>query len=170
MPPRGPCLALVSAVTTSGSAAATLLTMVGLSVAFILLAVYVGQPSLVRLLDSTRRRCAQPGAHCARPRRGAVVGADDRGHRHLHAFRRLPRWRRCRRTRRSAVFSANAWKPSTACCSCRCFSLSPACAQEIGLLNDSSDWITCLAIIVVATVGKMGGTIVAARLTGLAWA
>ncbi len=40
---------------------------------------------------------------------------------------------------------------------------------QIGLLNDPSDWITCLAIIVVATVGKMGGTIVAARLTGLAW-
>ena len=40
---------------------------------------------------------------------------------------------------------------------------------EIGLLSDAGDWIVCLAIIVVATVGKMGGTIAAARWTGLAW-
>ena len=38
---------------------------------------------------------------------------------------------------------------------------------QIGLLDTATDWIACGAIIVVATIGKFGGSAVAARLTGM---
>jgi Kef-type K+ transport system membrane component KefB len=38
---------------------------------------------------------------------------------------------------------------------------------EIGLLSEASHWFVCLVVIAVASVGKFGGTFVAARLTGL---
>ena len=40
---------------------------------------------------------------------------------------------------------------------------------QVGLLNDMQGWLLCLLIIGVATVGKLGGTAVAARLTGMGW-
>ncbi|MDB6072980.1 MAG: cation/H(+) antiporter, partial [Verrucomicrobiaceae bacterium] len=40
---------------------------------------------------------------------------------------------------------------------------------QVGLLNDAQGWITCLLIIVVATVGKLGGSAIPARLTGMSW-
>lgn len=40
---------------------------------------------------------------------------------------------------------------------------------QIGLLNGSADWIICLGLILVATIGKLGGTMLAARLTGINW-
>ncbi|MCE9556919.1 MAG: cation:proton antiporter [Planctomycetes bacterium] len=40
---------------------------------------------------------------------------------------------------------------------------------DIRLLNTADQWLMCGAIIAVATVGKFGGTIAAARLTGLGW-
>ncbi len=40
---------------------------------------------------------------------------------------------------------------------------------QIGLLNDWSGWLICLGIIAVATLGKLGGSAVAARLTGMGW-
>jgi Kef-type K+ transport system membrane component KefB len=36
-------------------------------------------------------------------------------------------------------------------------------------LSDATNWLVCLAIIGVATVGKLGGTMVSARLTGTNW-
>jgi len=39
---------------------------------------------------------------------------------------------------------------------------------QIGLL-DGSEWLLCLLIIAVASVGKLGGSAVAARLAGLSW-
>ncbi len=38
---------------------------------------------------------------------------------------------------------------------------------QIGLVNTTQDWLVCALIVVVATLGKFGGTFVAARLTGL---
>ncbi len=38
---------------------------------------------------------------------------------------------------------------------------------QIGLVNSAQDWFVCGLVIVVATLGKFGGTFVAARLTGL---
>src|SRR5690606_28051823 len=40
---------------------------------------------------------------------------------------------------------------------------------EIGLVSGASAWLICGLIIVVATLGKFGGTLVAAKLTGLDW-
>ena len=40
---------------------------------------------------------------------------------------------------------------------------------QIGLLDNVVSWAICLAIIVVATTGKLGGTVIAARWTGLPW-
>ena len=40
---------------------------------------------------------------------------------------------------------------------------------EIGLLNDWNQWLICLAIILVSTVGKFGGTLLAARYAGESW-
>jgi Kef-type K+ transport system membrane component KefB len=40
---------------------------------------------------------------------------------------------------------------------------------KIGLLNDPRSWAICGLVILVATVGKLGGSMVAARLTGVSW-
>jgi len=40
---------------------------------------------------------------------------------------------------------------------------------EIGLVSGASDWLICGLVILVATAGKFGGTLVAARATGLDW-
>jgi Kef-type K+ transport system membrane component KefB len=40
---------------------------------------------------------------------------------------------------------------------------------QMGLLNDLEGWLLCLLIIVVATVGKLGGSALAARFTGMSW-
>jgi Kef-type K+ transport system membrane component KefB len=40
---------------------------------------------------------------------------------------------------------------------------------EIGLLTDQRDWLICALIVAVATLGKFGGTLFAARFTGLNW-
>ena len=40
---------------------------------------------------------------------------------------------------------------------------------EVGLLNDAHSWLICGAIVAVAVIGKMGGSIAAARWTGLDW-
>ena len=40
---------------------------------------------------------------------------------------------------------------------------------QIGLLDDWASWLLCAAIIGVAIVGKMGGSMLAARWTGMGW-
>src|SRR5436309_6407766 len=40
---------------------------------------------------------------------------------------------------------------------------------QIGLLNGAQDWLICLVIIAVATAGKLGGSALAARLSGMKW-
>lgn len=40
---------------------------------------------------------------------------------------------------------------------------------QIGLLDDWQGWLLCLLIILVATLGKLGGSAIAARLTGMSW-
>jgi Kef-type K+ transport system membrane component KefB len=40
---------------------------------------------------------------------------------------------------------------------------------QIGLLHGAGAWLTCGAIILVASLGKFGGSAAAARLTGLSW-
>jgi Kef-type K+ transport system membrane component KefB len=40
---------------------------------------------------------------------------------------------------------------------------------EIGLVSGVDEWLICAVIILVATVGKFGGTLAAGRFTGLPW-
>jgi len=40
---------------------------------------------------------------------------------------------------------------------------------QIGLLDDARSWWMCLGIIALATLGKLGGTLLSARSTGMAW-
>ena len=40
---------------------------------------------------------------------------------------------------------------------------------QVGLLNDVQGWLLCLGIIAVATVGKLGGSAIAARWSGMSW-
>jgi K+:H+ antiporter len=40
---------------------------------------------------------------------------------------------------------------------------------EIGLVSSTAEWVMCGLIVLVATAGKFGGTLAAARLTGLSW-
>jgi Kef-type K+ transport system membrane component KefB len=40
---------------------------------------------------------------------------------------------------------------------------------QVGLLNDAEGWLYCGAIILIATVGKLGGSMITARITGLNW-
>ena len=40
---------------------------------------------------------------------------------------------------------------------------------QIGLVSSLSEWLICGAIIVAATLGKFGGTLLAARITGIDW-
>ena len=40
---------------------------------------------------------------------------------------------------------------------------------QIGLVSGLTEWMICAVIIVTATAGKFGGTLAAARLTGLDW-
>jgi Kef-type K+ transport system membrane component KefB len=41
--------------------------------------------------------------------------------------------------------------------------------MQLGLLRGWESWLWCAAIILVATLGKFGGTLIAGRLTGLGW-
>ncbi|MXV17252.1 cation:proton antiporter [Hufsiella ginkgonis] len=40
---------------------------------------------------------------------------------------------------------------------------------QIGLLNDASHWLICAALVLVAIIGKFGGSTLAAKLTGQSW-
>lgn len=40
---------------------------------------------------------------------------------------------------------------------------------QIGLLNDWQGWLLCLGVIALAVAGKLGGTMIAARFTGMSW-
>jgi Kef-type K+ transport system membrane component KefB len=41
--------------------------------------------------------------------------------------------------------------------------------MQIGLISGAENWLWCGVIVLVATLGKFGGTLVAAKLTGLSW-
>jgi Kef-type K+ transport system membrane component KefB len=40
---------------------------------------------------------------------------------------------------------------------------------QVGLLHDASGWLVCLLIVAVATLGKLGGSALTARFTGMGW-
>jgi Kef-type K+ transport system membrane component KefB len=40
---------------------------------------------------------------------------------------------------------------------------------QVGLLDDGTSWLICFGLIAIATIGKVGGSMVPARLTGMSW-
>jgi Kef-type K+ transport system membrane component KefB len=40
---------------------------------------------------------------------------------------------------------------------------------QVGLINDANGWLICAGLILLATIGKLGGAMIAARLTGVQW-
>ncbi len=163
-------LAFVVAITTAGGAMATLFTIVSLSVGFVVLMISVGRPVLQRVL--TPDPAADPfskeriaivllvmlssafitetigihalfGAFVA----GVIMPAD-------RAFRAALRTR-------LESFSSVFLLPI--------FFVYTGLRTEIGLLADAASWGIALTIIIVATTGKLGGTALAARWTGMPW-
>jgi Kef-type K+ transport system membrane component KefB len=163
-------LAFVVAITTSTGAGSILVAMVALSLAFVLLMVFVVRPALGRLLEPASTTAvltkehttlvlavwlasalvteligihALFGAFVA----GTIMPSDA-------AFRRILR-------ERLETVSSVLLLPL--------FFAFTGLRTQIGLLDDVGAWLVCVAIIGVATLGKVGGTLVAARWTGLGW-
>jgi Kef-type K+ transport system membrane component KefB len=163
-------LAFVVAITTAGGAMETLLVIVALSVIFVFLMIFVGRPVLQRVLRPdlmgntlTKERMAIVLAvMLASALVTEIIGI----HALFGAFVAgtiMPLGGTFRTVLRDRLesFSSVLLLPL--------FFVYTGLRTQIGLLDDVASWAICLAIIVVATVGKLGGTVLAARWTGLPW-
>ena len=163
-------LALVVAITTSAGAAGLLLTMMALSGAFVALMIYAVRPLLNRLLAAGRRGDALGMRQLAIVLAVAALAALATERIGIHALfgaflagTIMPddaAFRRAVRARLETVSSAFLLP---------LFFAYSGLRTHIGLLDDLGSWVLCLVIILVATLGKMGGTFAAARWTGLGW-
>jgi Kef-type K+ transport system membrane component KefB len=163
-------LAFVVAVTTAGGAMETLLAIVALSVMFVLLMIVVGRPLLQRVLNPDRMGDALNKEHIAIVLlvllSSALVTEIIGIHALFGAFVAgviMPvggTFRAALHTRLES-FSSVFLLPL--------FFVYTGLRTQIGLLDDVASWAICLVIIVVATIGKLGGTVLAARWTGLSW-
>jgi Kef-type K+ transport system membrane component KefB len=163
-------LAFVVAITTARGAVETLLAILALSVMFVLLMIVVVRPVLQRVLNPGRT-----GDTLSKERLAIVLAVllssalitEIIG---IHAlfgafvagaimpvggtFRAVVR---DRLESMSSVFLLPLFFAYT------------GLRTQIGLLDGVASWAICLAIIVLATTGKLGGTALAARWTGLSW-
>ena len=163
-------LAFVVAITTAGGAMETLLAIVALSVTFVLLMIFVGRPLLQRVLNPHMMGDSLGKEHIAIVLlvllTSALVTEIIGIHALFGAFVAgviMPvggTLRAALRTRLESVSSVFLLP---------LFFVYTGLRTEIGLLDDVASWATCLVIIVVATTGKLGGTVLAARWTGLSW-
>lgn len=163
-------LAFVVAVTTSGGALAKLLVMMGLSLLFVLLMLFAVRPLLQRVLDPERggetlskeRIAMVLGVLLSSALATEIIGI----HALFGAFVAgaiMPTggvFRRVLRERLESISSVFLLP---------LFFAYTGLRTQIGLLDDVASWAICLAIIAVATIGKLGGTAIAARWTGMSW-
>ena len=162
-------LAFVVAFTTSGGAFAALAVILLLSTLFVLFMLYVVRPFLVKALDPAKPGAGGRGsmAIVVAVMLGSALATELIG---IHALFGAflagvimpngPGFRRMLRERfdtMSAVFLLPLFFAFT------------GLRTQVGLLDDPRTWLVCLLIIFVATLGKFGGTLGAARLTGLSW-
>ena len=163
-------LAFVVAVTTAGSAATLLLTMVTTSAVFVLVMLFVVRPLLVRAVGH-----GTEAEHFGKPHLAIVMAVllssalatEMIG---IHAL--------------FGAFVAGAVMPTqgtlrkvlderlesvTSVFLLPLFFVVTGLRTQVGLLNDVTSWAICLGIVLVATVGKLGGTALAARWTGSPW-
>ena len=163
-------LAFVVAITTAGGAMETLLVIVALSVTFVIVMIFLGRPVLQRVLDPDRLGDSLSKEHMAIVLLVLLASALVTEIIGIHAL--------------FGAFVAGAIMPVggtfRAALRVRLESISSVfllplffaytgLRTQIGLLDTVASWAICLAIIVVATTGKLGGTVLAARWTGLPW-
>jgi Kef-type K+ transport system membrane component KefB len=163
-------LAFVVAVTTAGSAATLLLAMLALSTAFVVVMIAAVRPTLRRVLHLDERADTLAKGHIAvivAVLLGSALTTELIGiHALFGAFLAgaiMPSDGRLRRMLRERLESVSAVFLLPL------FFVFTGLRTQVGLLDSLASWAVCLAIIVVATVGKLGGTVAAARWTGLSW-
>lgn len=163
-------LAFVVAVTTAGGAGRTLLVIAALSATFVLLMIAVVRPVLQRVLhpERTGNTLSKGGIAIvlAVLLSSALITEVIGIHALFGAFAAgaiMPvggTFRRVLRERLESISSVFLLP---------IFFVYTGLRTEIGLLDDAWSWAICLIIIVVATTGKFGGTVLAARWTGQPW-
>ena len=163
-------LAFVVAITTAGGALATLLAIVGLSAMFVLAMIVVGRPLLQRVLNSDRMGDSSDKERIAVVLVVLLASALATEMIGIHALfgafvagAIMPAGGTFRAALRARFESVNSVLLLPL------FFAYTGLRTQIGLLDSLSSWAICLAIIVVATTGKLGGTVIAARWTGLSW-
>jgi Kef-type K+ transport system membrane component KefB len=163
-------LAFVVAITTAGGAVETLLAIVVPSVMFVLLMIFAGRPLLQRMLNPDRIGDSLSKEHIAIVLvvllSSALITEILGIHALFGAFLAgaiMPvggTFRAVLRDRLESISSVFLLP---------IFFVYTGLRTQIGLLDDVASWAICLGIIVVATTGKFGGTVIAARWTGLPW-
>jgi Kef-type K+ transport system membrane component KefB len=163
-------LAFVVAITTSGGAATILVTLIVLSGAFVALMVFAVRPLLGRRLGSVSHTGALSKEQVAVVLAVLLSAALTTEVIGIHALFGAfvagtvmpadPAFRRALRDRLETVSSVLLLP---------LFFVYTGLRTQIGLLDDAGSWVVCGLIILVATVGKLAGTLVAARWTGLGW-
>jgi Kef-type K+ transport system membrane component KefB len=162
-------LAFVVAITTTGGAIQMLLATVMLSVMFVLVMMFAVRPLLRRMVD--RASAGSPSKeHIAIALLVLLLSAFVTETIGIHALfgafvagAIMPAagsFRADIRTRLESISSVFLLP---------IFFVYTGLRTQIGLLDSVASWAVCFAIIGVATAGKLGGTVLAARWTGLAW-
>ena len=163
-------LAFVVAITTAGGAVEMLLAMVALSVMFVLLMIFVARPILQRVLNpdkvgdtfSKERMAIVLAVMLSSALVTEIIGI----HALFGAFVAgaiMPAGGTFRTVLRDRLESVSAVFLLPL------FFAYTGLRTQIGLLDNVVSWAICLGIIAVATAGKLGGTVIAARWTGLPW-
>jgi Kef-type K+ transport system membrane component KefB len=163
-------LAFVVAVTTAGNAATLLLSMLAMSTMFVVLMVVAVRPLLQRLLPTDARASMLGKSHIAiivAVLLGSALATELIGiHALFGAFLAgaiMPSDGTLRRTLEERLESVSSVFLLPL------FFVYTGLRTQIGLLDSWTSWAVCLAIVLVATAGKLGGTVAAARWTGLSW-
>jgi Kef-type K+ transport system membrane component KefB len=162
-------LAFVVAITTTGGAMQMLLAMVTLSAVFVLAMIFVVRRLLRRMVD--RAHAGSPSKeHIAIALLVLLLSAFVTETIGIHALfgafvagAIMPAggsFRADLRTRLESISSVFLLP---------IFFVYTGLRTQIGLLDSVGSWAVCFAIIAVATAGKLGGTVLAARWTGLVW-
>ncbi len=124
---------------------------------------------------TARRPQREPGGPEPEPRRRHAAAApalelDHRDHRHPRALRRLHlRRHHAESATGSRQLLADKLEDLVVVFLLPLFFAYSGLRTEIGLLDSRQAWSICALIIAVACIGKFGGSVVPARLTGLPW-
>ena len=118
-----------------------------------------------RLDASARIGERRPGAGA---RSAAAVGAGHRVHRHPRHLRRVPAGHDHPARKRVARHVTRTLEDLVRVLLLPAFFAFTGMRTQIGLVHHSDDWLICGLIIVVATAGKFGGTLLGAA-AGLGW-